>query len=140
MCLRGEMFEERCGPRRRRRGMYLDRKKSPDTCHEASIPLSPVLYLPDRFSLVLRDGVPEWRRLDVPYSKIGSFPRTKGPILRSRNLVWFELLAQERNSVQRLEIGQRITRLRRAYQNSRFWHVQATNFPRQNRRYFLRHA
>lgn len=140
MCLRGEMFEERCGPRGRRRGMYTDREKSPDTCHEASVPLSPVLYLPDRFPPLLRDGVPERRRLDVPHSKIRSFPRAKGPILRSGNLVRFELLAQERNSVQRFEIGQRAARLRRAHQNSRFWHVQATNFPRQNRRYVLRHA
>lgn len=111
MRLRGEMFEERCGPRRRRRGMYADRKESVDARHEASVPLPPVLHLPDGFPLILRDGVPERRRLDVPHSKVGSFPRAKGPILRGGNLVRLELLAQERDSVQRLEIGQRAARL-----------------------------
>lgn len=123
MRVRDKVPEEGRGSRRRRRGMHLDREKGPDPSHEASIPLSPVLHLPDRLPFVLRDGVPERRRLDVPYPKIGPFPGTESSVLRGGDLVRLELLAQEGNSVQRLEIGQCAAGFRGARQDSRFRHV-----------------
>lgn len=89
------MPEERRGPRGRRRRVHPDRAEGPHPGDAPSLPVPPVLHLPDRVAPILRDGVPQRRRSHVPHTEERALLRGQGQVLRGRDMVGSHLPAQE---------------------------------------------
>lgn len=140
MRLRRQVSQEGRSPRGRRRRVHPDRAKSSHPGNASSLPLPPVLHLPNRVTPVLRDGVPQRRRSHVPHTEERTLLRGQGEVLRRRNLVGFDIFTQKGNSLPGSQAGQRTLGLRGTHQDCRLWYVQATDIPGQDRRHLLRDA